>query len=54
MARPNVLMFMDFEWLEHRAAEQAARLERWLSNVNRPVVVEIGAGKWLKPCLGGD
>lgn len=44
MARPNVLMFMDFEWLEHRAAEQAARLEKWLSNGNRPVVVEIGAG----------
>ena len=44
LARPNVLMFMDFEWLEHRAAEQAARLENWLSNVNRPVVVEIGAG----------
>lgn len=44
MARPNVLMFTDFEWLEHRQAKQAARLEKWLSNVSRPVVVEIGAG----------
>lgn len=44
MARPNVLMFTDFEWLEHRQAEQAARLEKWLSSVSRPVVVEIGAG----------
>lgn len=44
MARPNVMMFNDWEWLEHRQAEQAARMERWLSGVSRPVVVEIGAG----------
>lgn len=44
MARPNVMMFNDWEWLEHRQAEQAARIERWLSGVSRPVVVEIGAG----------
>lgn len=45
MARPNVMMFNDWDWLEHRQAEQAARLERWLSGVSRPVVVvEIGAG----------
>ena len=44
MARPNVMMFNDWEWLEHRQAQQAARLERWLSVVSRPVVVEIGAG----------
>lgn len=44
MARPNVLMFNDWGWLEQRQAQQAARLERWLSGVRRPVVVEIGAG----------
>jgi hypothetical protein len=38
------LMFNDWGWLEHRQAQQAARLERWLSGVSRPVVVEIGAG----------
>ena len=43
-ARPNVMMFNDWEWLEHRQAQQAARLDRWLSGVSRPVVVEIGAG----------
>lgn len=44
MARPNVMMFNDWEWLEHRQVQQAVRLERWLSGVSRPVVVEIGAG----------
>jgi NAD-dependent SIR2 family protein deacetylase len=44
MARPNVMMFNDWDWLEHRQAKQAARMERWLSGANRPVVVEIGAG----------
>lgn len=44
MARPNVMMFNDWEWLEHRQAQQSERMERWLSGVSRPVVVEIGAG----------
>ena len=44
MARPNVLMFDDFAWQEHRQAGQSHALERWLSSVSRPVVVELGAG----------
>lgn len=44
MARPNVMMFNDWDWQEHRQALQTARMERWLSGVSRPVVVEIGAG----------
>ena len=44
MARPNVLMFNDWGWLENRQTQQAACVERWLSGVSRPVVVEIGAG----------
>lgn len=44
MARPNVLMFSDFEWQEHRQEAQNRALERWLSSVSRPMVVEIGAG----------
>jgi NAD-dependent SIR2 family protein deacetylase len=44
LARPNVLMFSDFEWMEERQAGQQRALDRWLSNVSRPVVVEIGAG----------
>ena len=44
LARPNILMFYDADWLEEREAMQAARLEQWLSRISRPVVVEIGAG----------
>lgn len=44
LARPNILMFHDADWLEEREAQQAARMELWLSHINRPVVVEIGAG----------
>ena len=44
LARPNIMMFGDFEWVEARAQAQDARLERWLSQITRPVVIEIGAG----------
>jgi NAD-dependent SIR2 family protein deacetylase len=44
LARPNILMFNDSDWLEARAEAQAARLEAWLASVRRPVVVELGAG----------
>lgn len=44
IARPNVLMFGDFAWRESRAAGQEVRLEQWLERVERPVVVEVGAG----------
>ena len=44
LARPNVLMFTDFEWLTQRQRMQAKRMENWLAGVQAPVVVEIGAG----------
>jgi len=44
MARPNILMFGDFGWLEHRSAQQNDDQRRWLNTVKRPVVVELGAG----------
>jgi NAD-dependent SIR2 family protein deacetylase len=44
LARPNVLMFGDGEWIETRSAEQEARQRTWLARVRRPVVVELGAG----------
>lgn len=44
LARPNVLMFGDWEWLSGRSDRQAAALRRWLNTVRRPVVIEIGAG----------
>ena len=30
--------------VEQRSAGQEARLDRWLSNAKRPVVIEVGAG----------
>ena len=38
------MMFSDWELLERREKQQAARMENWLSSMSRPVVVEIGAG----------
>jgi NAD-dependent SIR2 family protein deacetylase len=43
-ARPNILMFDDWEWLDERREQQAARCQAWLDQVRRPVVIEIGAG----------
>jgi NAD-dependent SIR2 family protein deacetylase len=44
LARPNILMFGDWEWDETRAGQQQLRLEAWLARLQRPVVLEIGAG----------
>jgi NAD-dependent SIR2 family protein deacetylase len=44
LARPNVLMFGDWHWIEERQSAQEAHQEAWLGRVNRPVVVELGAG----------
>jgi NAD-dependent SIR2 family protein deacetylase len=44
LARPNVLMFNDWGWVEQRQRGQAARQAAWLSSIDRPVVIEIGAG----------
>lgn len=45
LARPNVLMFGDGRWCEGRSVRQDARLRQWLGTVQRPLVVEIGAGR---------
>ncbi len=58
LLRPNVLMFGDGEWLSQRTAAQRKRLDAWLSKVDRPVVIEIGAGshvptvRWFSETLG--
>ena len=44
MARPNVLMFGDYNWIPSRQEAQTGRQMKWLSNVKNPVVVELGAG----------
>lgn len=44
LARPNILMFGDWQWLDHRYDQQKQRMLNWLRQVQRPVVIEIGAG----------
>jgi len=44
LARPNILMFNDWNWLPRRKYEQQLRYRRWRAAVRNPVVIEIGAG----------
>lgn len=46
LARPNILMFGDGSWLDHRSGSQFDRFEAWLRGVGRSrlAVVELGAG----------
>jgi NAD-dependent SIR2 family protein deacetylase len=46
LARPNILMFGDPTWIEHREEAQRARFDAWLQGVGqgRLAVVELGAG----------
>lgn len=44
MARPNILMFDDWSWIDTRSAAQQEALGSWLERVERQVVIEIGAG----------
>ena len=44
LARPNIVMFSDGEWLDFRQEIQKTALRQWLSRVERPVVIELGAG----------
>jgi NAD-dependent SIR2 family protein deacetylase len=46
LARPNVLMFNDWEWEDDRTMAQMQRLEDWLGSLRgRLVIVECGAGR---------
>jgi NAD-dependent SIR2 family protein deacetylase len=47
LARPNILMFSDWEWNEQRSNVQEARLMEWLRSARRPLVIELGAGTAL-------
>lgn len=44
VARPNILMFDDWDWIDTRSAAQREALATWLGRVKRLVVIEIGAG----------
>jgi NAD-dependent SIR2 family protein deacetylase len=46
LARPNILMFGDWDWNPARTAEQEQRLHQWLdrASAGRLVIIECGAG----------
>lgn len=48
LARPNILMFGDWGWLEFRERIQRHAMNKWLATVERPVVIEIGAGTAIR------
>jgi len=43
-ARPNILMFGDWDWIDERSNAQETRLSQWLAQAQKPVVIELGAG----------
>lgn len=49
MARPNILMFGDWQWLGSRSSKQGTRFDSWLekiiANDMKTAVIEIGAGR---------
>ena len=45
LARPNILMFGDWNWLEWRAGQQETRFTAWRKKASNPIVIELGAGK---------
>ncbi|RKE34698.1 NAD-dependent SIR2 family protein deacetylase [Paraburkholderia sp. BL23I1N1] len=47
LARPNILMFGDWGWVDAPYEKQMQRLDAWISTVAKLVVVELGAGKAL-------
>lgn len=44
IARPNILMFNDWNWNDQRMIRQQHGLDDWLRKVERLVVIELGAG----------
>ena len=45
LARPNILMFDDWQWNPTRSHQQRALLDLWLDSAQAPLVLEIGAGR---------
>ena len=49
VARPNILMFNDSEWIEDRTLRQERQFSAWLArNPHPPTVLELGAGRAIR------
>lgn len=51
MARSNVLMFRDWNWVKRRDLHQARALATWHEGARHPVVIELGAGTDIPSAL---
>ncbi|WP_408307075.1 SIR2 family NAD-dependent protein deacylase [Paraburkholderia bryophila] len=47
LARPNILMFGDWGWVDAPYEKQREGLAGWMSSLTEPVTIELGAGKGL-------
>ncbi|NOU40206.1 MAG: NAD-dependent deacetylase [Methylotenera sp.] len=47
IARPNILMFNDFNWEDSRHKIQRQALSEWLTRAKNVVIIELGAGKGI-------
>lgn len=47
IARPNILMFGDWKWIDDRMRQQRARLDAWLGKAKHVLTIEIGAGSHI-------
>lgn len=45
LARPNILMFGDYDWISQRTDEQARAVADWRREHKNTVVIELGAGQ---------
>jgi NAD-dependent SIR2 family protein deacetylase len=44
VARPNILMFNDWDWIDDMMSNQRERLRTWQRDIERMVTIELGAG----------
>lgn len=44
LARPNIMMFNDWGWIDQRSRAQSRKLTDWRNMLRSPVVIEMGAG----------
>ena len=52
LARPNILMFGDMDWIEGRTNIQQAHLNDWLARTESLVIIEMGAGRSIPTVRG--
>lgn len=44
LARPNILMFGDWQWVAGRTELQCLRRDQWLAQAGKIAIIEVGAG----------